>query len=187
MVVQAGAAEEMLAHDPAKAVEPLAAIRQTGKNALGEMRRLLGVLRADPDSPTLAPQPGLGDLPELVEQMRGAGLDVRLGPLDELPSLPPGPDLVAYRIVQEALTNTLKHAGKVESAIAVEVRGQRLAIDVSDTGTAARPNGSAGHGLIGMRERLRVHGGELDAGPQPGGGFLVVARLPLEPEKAGVP
>jgi signal transduction histidine kinase len=186
MVVQAGAAEELLASDPARASEPLAAIRQTGKGALNEMRRLLGVLRTDDDGLALSPQPGLGDLPRLVEQMRAAGLDARLAGNDELPQLPPGPDLVAYRVVQEALTNVLKHAGKVSVEVRVGLASGVLDLEVTDHGAGARPKRGRpnGHGLIGMRERAALYGGSVSAGPVNGGGWRVHARLPVDAEPA---
>jgi signal transduction histidine kinase len=184
IVVQAGAAELMLAQDPQRAAEPLASIRQTGKGALGEMRRLLGVLRTDPDGLALSPQPGVGGLPGLVEQMRDAGLDVRLSPLNELPELPPGPDLVTFRVVQEALTNTLKHAGKVRADVALRAADDVLEIDISDCGRTARRNGAGGHGLIGMRERVALYGGSVSAGPLPSGGWRVHAKLPLQTDSS---
>jgi signal transduction histidine kinase len=177
MVVQAGAAEEVLAHDPQSAAEPLAAIRQTGKNALLEMRRLLGVLKTDADGLALTPQPGLGDLGDLVEQMRAAGVDVRLEVDDDLPALTPGADLAAYRVVQEALTNVLKHAGKVPADVRVGYAEGSIDIDVVNGGGSGDPPNGRGHGLIGMRERVALYGGSVAAGPADGGGWRVHARL----------
>ena len=183
MVVQAGAAEEVLAVDPERAAEPLRAIRSTGKNALGEMRRLLGVLRID-DKPSFEPQPGLGNLPELVAQMRSVGLDVELETSATLPALAPGPDLIAYRIVQEALTNTLKHAGTVPARVALSADDRVLVLDIADEGDRAAANGDPGHGLIGMRERVALYGGSVSAGPRSDApyGWRVHAELPLEPD-----
>jgi signal transduction histidine kinase len=183
MVVQAGAAEQVLAHDPERAAEPLAAIRHTGKGALLEMRRLLGVLRTDADGLALAPQPGVRDLPQLVEQMRAAGLDATLTVERVAPPLAIGADLAAYRIVQEALTNVLKHAGKVAVDVHVRVADGMLDIDVTDRGgpPRSRANG-AGHGLVGMHERAALYGGSVTAGPTDASGWRVRARLPVAPE-----
>jgi signal transduction histidine kinase len=183
MVVQAGAAEEVLARDPQAASEPLAAIRRTGKGALVEMRRLLGVLRTDAEGLALAPQPGVRDLPRLVEQMRAAGLDAQLALAPGLPELSPGPDLTAYRVVQEALTNALKHAGKVRADVRVGYADGAVEIDVTNpsTAAAAQTSQNGGHGLIGMRERAAIYGGVVDAGPVEGG-WRVRARLPVSAE-----
>jgi signal transduction histidine kinase len=185
MVVQAGAAEQMLAGDPARAAEPLASIRRTGKEALAEMRRLLGVLRADDDGLAFSPQPRVGDIPRLVDQMRAAGLDTKLVMRDDFPELSPGADLAGYRVVQEALTNVLKHAGKVRAEVRVALQDGVLEIEVVDGGGPARRNGdSPGHGLEGMRERMSLYGGSVTAGPAPGGGWCVQARLPVDVEAA---
>jgi signal transduction histidine kinase len=142
------------------------------------MRRLLGVLRTDPDGLALAPQPGLGDLPQLIEQMSAAGLDVHLAIDGELPAVPPGPDLAAYRIVQEALTNVLKHAGEVRTDVRVGYAGGMLDIEVTDRGGLRERSGDGrGHGLVGMRERAALYGGEATAGPTDIGGWRVHARL----------
>jgi signal transduction histidine kinase len=181
MVVQAGAAEEVLAANPEAAAEPLAAIRRTGKSALVEMRRLLGVLKTDSDGLALVPQPGLHDLARVVEQVRAAGVDAHLTVDDELPDLAPGPDLAVYRVVQEALTNVLKHAGKVRADVRLAYADGVIDIDIVDRGTVPRPaaNG-AGHGLIGMRERAALYGGTVSAGPVDGGGWRVHARLSVD-------
>ena len=183
MVVQAGAAQQMLERDPPRAAESLTSIRQTGKGALNEMRRLLGVLRTDVDGLAFSPQPGVKELPALVERMRAAGLDAHLAVEPDLPELPPGADLAAYRVVQEALTNVLKHAGKVRADVSLQVTDASLDIEVSDRGGAPSPNGQ-GHGLIGMRERLALYGGSVSAGPGPRGGWRVHATMPLD---AGAP
>ena len=182
MVVQAGAAEALLAHDPAAAGDPLAAIRRTGKDALLEMRRLLGVLKTDSDGLALAPQPGLDELPGLVDRMRHAGLDVRARLQPDLPRLSAGADLAAYRVVQEALTNTLKHAGGVPVNVRVELDRGVLEIVVVDHGEERPDPDGAGHGLIGMRERLALYGGSVSAGPAEGGGWRVHAHMPIEQE-----
>ena len=183
MVVQAEAAEAMLDADPERARRPLAAVQQTGRGALTELRRMLGVLREMADEgPALAPQPGLAGLDALVAQVRDAGLPVRVRVEGEPRPLPPGIDLSAYRIVQEGLTNALKHAGPASAEVAGALRGARdRPGGAATTGAAAaRPPTAAGTGCIGMRERVALYGGELTAGPRPGGGFAVVARLPLE-------
>jgi signal transduction histidine kinase len=183
MVVQAGAAEEVLARDPQAASEPLSAIRQTGKGALMEMRRLLGVLKTDADGLALAPQPGLADLPQLVEQMRAAGVDTHLSIERALPAVSPGADLAAYRVVQEALTNVLKHAGKVRADVRVGYADGMIDIEVTDGGAAhGRTANGRGHGLVGMRERATLYGGEVTAGPAESGGWRVHVRLALEAE-----
>jgi signal transduction histidine kinase len=180
MVVQAGAAAQVLDAEPTRAREPLEQIRATGKAALGEMRHLLGVLRTDDDGLALSPQPGVHDLPALVEQMRATGLQAELQMPADLPQLSPGCDLAAYRIVQEALTNTLKHAGPVAATVRVACVGGALDVEVRDNGSAPPASSSGGHGLIGMRERARLYGGDVQSGRCPDGGWSVVARLPID-------
>jgi signal transduction histidine kinase len=144
------------------------------------MRRLLGVLRHEGNERPLTPQPGLGQLDGLLGTMRGAGLPVDLIVEGELRDLPQGLDLSAYRVVQEALTNVLKHAGATRATVAIDYRDQALEIEVRDDGrggSAARDG--LGQGLIGMRERVAVYGGTLDCGPRRGGGFTVRARFPV--------
>ena len=179
MTVQAGAAEEMLKHDPERALEPVRAVQETGRQALVEMKRLVGMLREDDDEIGLAPQPGLADLDRLVRQVRDAGLPVDVRIEGEPRTLPLGVDLSAYRVVQEALTNALKHAGRAHATVTIRYGRSDVAIDVTDDGSGgARTPG--GHGLIGMRERIGVFGGTFSAGPRSNGGFAVSARLPLE-------
>jgi signal transduction histidine kinase len=184
MVVQAGAAQQMLETDPPRASESLTSIRQTGKDALSEMRRLLGVLRTDSDGLAFSPQPGVRELAALLERMRAAGLDAQLVVETELQGLSPGADLAAYRVVQEALTNTLKHAGKVPTEVSLKVADGILDIRVEDRGDRRTANGApGGHGLIGMRERLALYGGSVNAGPGPDGGWRVHARMPIDAER----
>jgi len=181
MTVQAGAARMMLGRDPQRAVAPLLAVEETGRQALGELRRLLAILRADLDDHGLGPQPGIDDLPALVETVRDTGLSVELVLEGAVRPLAPGLGLAAYRIVQEALTNTLKHAGA--HGVVVTVRyAERLTIEVRDDGVgpAGGPDGRTGHGLAGMRERAQIYGGVLTTGPQPDGGYAVRATLPIE-------
>ena len=186
MVVQAQGAQRMLDRDPERAREALAAIERTGRTALGEMRRSLGVLRRPAgDAPApLEPQPGLDGLGALVEQARRSGLAVELVTEGEPAPLPSGVDLSAYRIVQEALTNTLKHAGPVHTRVTVTYRGEQLELEISDdggTGPGDPAGDEGGQGLVGMRERVALYGGHLHAAPRPEGGFVVRASLPIAP------
>jgi signal transduction histidine kinase len=186
MTVQAGAAKAVAAEDPEAALRAMGAVEEAGRQALAELRHLLGVLRPEADPDGLGPQPGLADLPRLVEQVRGAGLDVSLATDGVSGELPARVDLFAYRIVQEALTNVLKHAGpgaRTEVRLGTDRRG--IVVEVLDDGQGATVMpGSGGHGIIGMRERARLLGGTLEARPRPGGGFQVVAHLPTGGEPA---
>jgi signal transduction histidine kinase len=183
MVVQAEAGPVAVATEPARAAGAFEAIAATGRQALVEMRRLLGVLRGDGDqAPSLAPQPGLAEVPSLVEQVGRAGLRVELVVEGAEEPLPAGVDLSAYRIVQEALTNAVKHAGPGRARVLVRYGEDDLRLRVVDEGRAggpAPPDGRAGVGLVGMRERVHLFGGEFHAGPGPDGGFTVDARLPI--------
>lgn len=179
MVVQAGAASRVVAEHPDQAAEALGAIERTGRESLGEMRRLLGVLRepGEDDRPGLSPQPGIADLTTLVDTFRDTDLAVDLDVTldDELTS---GLQLSVYRIVQEALTNALRHAGPSRANVAVSRVGDVVEVRVDDDGRGASASSDgAGHGLAGMRERAALYGGSVDAGARPGGGFSVVARL----------
>ena len=182
MVVQASAGEDVFDTDPARARESLSAVASTGRAALTELRRLLGVIRAEEDQAGYAPQPGIQYLNELVAQIRETGLTVSLSVLGEPRELPEGVGLCAYRIVQEALTNTLKHADASEAQVSVRYVADAIELQVTDDGRGAPlVNGdTTGHGLIGMRERVALFGGELWVGPRVGRGFEVSARLPLE-------
>jgi signal transduction histidine kinase len=177
MTIQAGAARLLLDEDPSRAREPLVAVEETGHQALGEMRRLLGVLRGTGDEATLAPQPGMRGLDELVGNVRAAGLPVDVELEGPARPLAPALDLTAYRIVQEALTNVLRHAGAARARVRVRYLADAVELDVTNTGHVAtvRPGG---HGLVGMRQRVDLYGGELEAGPHPGGGYAVHVRLP---------
>jgi signal transduction histidine kinase len=177
MVVQAGGARRILERDPARAVEAAARIEDVGRAALTEMRRLLGVLHHGDDR---APQPTLRELDALVTRTRAAGLPVSLKIEGEPRSLPPGMDLAAYRVVQEALTNAIKHAAAASTSVTVRWKPSALELEIVDRGgTAMNGTNGSGHGLVGMEERMRLYDGSLRAGPTAGGGFEVVARLPL--------
>jgi len=183
MVVQASAARAVADRDPAAAEEALRQIETSGRTGLAEMRRLLEILKSQEGEDGRAPQPGMAQLGALVEGMGATGLPVEVEVLGDPRPLPPGVDLSAYRIVQEALTNTLKHAGGGEAHVLVRYDRDAVELEVVDEAGDSAPDAddAAGHGLIGMRERVQLFGGELDAGPRPGGGFRVWARLPAEP------
>jgi signal transduction histidine kinase len=184
MVIQAGGARRILARDPRRAIEAAELIERTGREALSEMRHLLGVLHAGEDAAALAPQPTLQQLGALVERSRAAGLPVELHTEGSARELPAGVDLAAYRVVQEALTNALKHGGgAAEVWVRYDPGELRLSVRDRGDGTPRPQVGSSGHGLVGMRERVRVFGGELRTGPRPSGGFEVAARLPLHGEE----
>jgi signal transduction histidine kinase len=191
MGVQAGAARRVLDSDGDAAREALRSVEQTARVAIGELRGLLGVLRAEPDGAVRAADepagrypssPGLGDIPELVGTARAAGLEVELGVYGEVRPVPDGVALSAYRVAQEALTNVVRHAGARTADVRVRYLAETLEIEITDDGRAGahRPDARAdrGFGLLGMRERVAVHGGELEAGPRRDGGFRVRAVLP---------
>jgi signal transduction histidine kinase len=193
MTVQAGAARRILDKDPERTREALATIEEVGRTALSEMRRIVGVLRTERDTEAtggeLSPQPGAHDIGGLVDQVRETGLSVQLWVEGELRQLSPGVDLAAFRLVQEALTNTLKHAGPQARAwVRLHYGDRQLTVEIEDNGRGvaaalsdAGDNGDGpGHGLVGMYERVALYGGELRIGPRSGGGFEVRARFPLE-------
>jgi signal transduction histidine kinase len=181
MGVQAGAARRVLATQPAKAAEALSAIESSSRQAVSEMQRLLGFLRQDRDVESLAPQPSMRQLASLIAQMRDSGLPVDLRIEGNSPALPPSVDLSAYRIVQEALTNTLKHAGAAKALVMVRYADDAGRIEVTDNGpgTETTDPERRGNGLIGMRERASLLGGWLQAEHHPGVGFSVRAYLPF--------
>ncbi len=182
IVLQAQAGRRVLGTDPAAADGALAAIESTGREGMTELRRLLDVLHVDPAADDLEPRPGLAHLSALAERVGRAGMPVTVAVDGRERPLPPGVDLSAYRIVQEALTNALRHAGRASARVGVTYRADEVEVRVSDdgTGTAVTEPGG-GHGLAGMRERVRLFGGTLEAGPTPTGGFCVRAVLPTGP------
>jgi signal transduction histidine kinase len=184
MVVQAGAERRAIGAERPATTEALATIEVTGRAALAEMRRLLGMLRRSDDDLALAPQPSLRHIDELVEQVREAGMPVDLRIEGEPRPIAPGVDLSAYRIVQEALTNALKHAGPASARVTVRYGDTALDVEIADDGEGAPAGGGHeangdGHGLVGMRERVALFGGDLATGRRRGGGYAVRARLPL--------
>jgi signal transduction histidine kinase len=187
MVVQAAAARRMIDHDTAKAKDALGSVEQTGRAALREMRRMVGMLGQVEDELLLTPQPSMDELDSLIERAREAGLQVDLEVEGERKRLESGVDLSAFRIVQEALRNTLKHAGPARASVKLRYGENDVEVDVSDNGRgvrAATENGAVtGQGLVGMRERVAMLGGEIEAGYRKDGGFGVHARLPLEREE----
>jgi signal transduction histidine kinase len=180
MVVQAGAERRVLDAESGTTGEVLETIERIGRGALTEMRRLVGMLRSGDGEP-LAPQPGLDDLPTLVSQVADAGLPVELHVEGARRELPVGIELSAYRIVQEALTNALKHAGEARASVLVRYGVDSLELEIVDDGVGDQQASVArgGHGLVGMRERVALYGGRLDAGRSQGGGFAVRVLLPV--------
>jgi signal transduction histidine kinase len=197
MIVQAGAARQVLAESPGEARAAMLAVEASGRAAMTELRHLLGLLSpayppgADAAVPgkappaELEPQPGLAQLPALVDRLTAAGLpiDLRVGELPQ--DLSPGLDLAVFRVIQEALTNVIKHAGKPPTTVSLSCADGRLTVEVADTGRpilAAAPEVPAGarRGLVGLRERIALYGGVLDAGPRSGGGWIVRARFPVD-------
>jgi signal transduction histidine kinase len=188
IAVQSGVGAHVASTQPEEAAKALSAIEATSRAALEELRRLLGVLRQDSEPQgDLTPVPGLADLDSLLAEVAKAGLGVRLRVEGTPWQLPAGVDLSAYRIVQEALTNVVKHAGPARAQVTVGYRDQEVTLEVTDDGRgvgalAGDGRAGVGHGLIGMRERVAAFNGDLEAGPRPGGGFRVAARLPLAVE-----
>jgi signal transduction histidine kinase len=192
MVVQAGAARRVLDRSPQESIDALRTVESTGRETLEELRRLLGVLRPS-GQPELQPAPQVRDLATLAERARAAGLKVDLRVSGDPAALPAATNLTLYRIVQEALTNSLRHAGESHASVQVRCEPGEVIVDVRDTGPpaggprsrtarGAKPAAlvpGEGFGLVGMRERVELHGGELHTGPAPGGGFRVHARIPL--------
>jgi signal transduction histidine kinase len=179
MTVQASAVRRLLEPDQEQVGEALEVVEQTGREALAEMRRMVGVLRHAEEAPALAPQPSLGEIERLVQHARDRGLPVELFVEGDPVDLPTGIDLTAYRLVQEGLTNAIKHARAQQAEVVIRYEDGHVELTVSDDGSGGGDGGGSGHGLVGMRERVTVYGGELEAGPRPEGGFRLRARLPV--------
>jgi signal transduction histidine kinase len=186
VVVQSVAAQGLLDVAPERVRGSLEAIERSGRDALDELRRLLGFLREDGLGLALAPQPTLDGLESLLRAVREAGLDVALRIEGDRPALPSGLELAAYRIVQEALTNALKHAGPASATVTLRYESDAVSVEVVDDGGGRFADGASGggHGLVGMQERALLYGGAVDAGRRPEGGFRVRARLPLQRDEA---
>jgi signal transduction histidine kinase len=181
MVLQVGVVRHRLRDRPTEH-DVLLGVERIGRQASDELRRILGILRPGDEADLRAPQPSLSRLEELLDQVRAAGLRVRVE-REDVAALPPGLDVSSYRLVQEALTNVLRHAGPTDVVLRLTSAGGVLLLEVEDAGPrpgfVPRQGEGSGHGLLGMRERVAVYGGDLEAGPRPGGGFAVRARLPL--------
>ena len=181
MVVQSSGVRRLLREDQHRERDALLSVEQIGRQALTEMRRMLGVMRPAEDSPAaLAPQPGLQHLDHLIAQVVEAGLPVTLRVEGERTPLPPGVDLSAYRIVQEGLTNALKHAPGSHAEVIIRFLENKVNLEIADDGTEIGVEDGLGQGLVGMRERVALYGGTLEAGPREGGGYVLRAELPVE-------
>jgi len=179
MGVQAGAARRVMARRPDQAEEALSSIEASSRQAVVELHRLLGFLRREGQEDARAPQPDLAQLPELIAQASQGELAVDLSVEGEPRPLPGTLELSVYRVIQEALTNALKHSGGTAATVRVSYEAATLEVEVADDGRGGIPADGGGHGLIGMRERVRLHGGHLRTGPAPAGGFMVHASFPL--------
>jgi signal transduction histidine kinase len=182
ITVQTQAVRHRLPPERRRDIEDLAAVEATARQAMVELRRLFGVLRSSEDRPPLTPQPGLDQLPRLIERTRSAGLTVEVDVIGEPVALPPGLDLTAYRIIQESLTNAIRHAGPACARVRLSYLASRLEIQVKDNGSGRSADTVDGHGLIGMQERVAMYGGTLTAEDTQGGGFAVTATIPLGAE-----
>jgi signal transduction histidine kinase len=181
MVLQVGAVRHNLPEGQAEDGEALKGVERAGRTALAEMRRLLSAMRAEGEEAELIPQPGLDGLDSLVAEIGRAGLPVRLHVEGDAQTLPRAIELSAYRIVQEGLTNALKHAGATKADVVVRYEPHALQLEVRDDGTGSTTSDGLGHGLVGIRERVKIYGGEMSAGAANGGGFVLSTRLPLTP------
>jgi signal transduction histidine kinase len=179
MTVQAGAVRRLLHPDQERERLALETIEATGREALTEMRRLVGLLRDQSATPDFAPQPSMGSLDVLLGTVREAGLPVDLVVEGTPVELPPGVDLAAYRVIQEALTNALKYAGPARACVTVRWKRGELELEVANDGTSEPGGDGGGHGLVGLRERVSLVGGSIESGPREAGGFAVTAHLPL--------
>lgn len=180
ITVQSQAVRRRLPPEQRRDIEDLRVVEATARQAMAELRRLFGVLRSPGDRAPLTPQPGLDQLPRLVERTRAAGLAVEVDLQGEPFNLPPGLDLTAYRIIQESLTNAIKHAGPATARVRLCFSSTRLEIRVQDDGRGRRVDAIDGHGLVGMEERVAMYGGTLTAAGDAGGGFTVIATIPLD-------
>lgn len=178
MTVQAGAVRRLLQPGQERERLALEAIESTGREALTEMRRLVGLLRRQGAMPDFSPQPSMRSVDVLVGTIREAGLPVDLEFEGEPTELAPGVDLAAYRVIQEALTNALKYAGPAQAWVTVRWREDEIEVEIANDGRSEAAGDGTGHGLVGLRERVALVGGTIDSGPRPGGGFVVTARLP---------
>ena len=183
MVLQVGAVRHKLPEALAEDSDALRGVEQVGRTALAEMRGLLAAMRRDGEEAELIPQPGLDSLDALLEEIGRAGLPVQLHVDGEPAALPRGIDLSAYRIVQEGLTNALKHARASNAEVTVRYRPDELQIEVRDNGEASSTSNALGHGLVGVRERVKIYGGEMSAGTANGSGFILSTRLPLSTDR----
>jgi signal transduction histidine kinase len=183
MVVQADAAQDLIHSQPGQAARAMTEVAEAGRRALAETGRLLHLIRDD-DELGLAPQPRIGDLPELVRQFRESGLEVALDMQGAADDLPPGVELSIYRIVQEGLTNALKHGADGQAQVRLQHRAEEIVVEVrNECSSTGPPPSSGGYGLVGMRERVSVFGGTLRAGPTPEGGFSLWASLPTREDR----
>ena len=180
MTVQAGAVRRLLRPEQERERQALQAVEATGREALTEMRRLVGLLREQGTMPEFAPQPSMRTVDVLVGTVREAGLPVELEVEGEPQELPPGIDLSAYRVIQEALTNALKYAGPAQAWVTIRWHTGELELEIANDGRSEPGgDGEGGHGLAGLRERVALVGGDVTSGPRAGGGYVVTARLPL--------
>ena len=180
MIVQAGAARRVVDSDADAAKAAIARIEATGRDGMNEMRRLIRILTSERDGPEHTPQPGLGQLDALVDTVRGAGVPVEVVTEGTPRELPSGLDLIAFRVVQEALTNVIKHAGRANARVLLRWTEDALDLEVADDGRGASAPASPGHGLLGMSERTALYGGSLETLPRPGGGFVLRVHLPFD-------
>jgi signal transduction histidine kinase len=180
MVLQVGAVRHNLPETLGEDKQALKGVEGAGRSALAEMRRLLGAMRSNGESPDLAPRPGLDNLDRLLDEVQRAGLPVRLRVDGDPFPLPSTLDLSAYRVVQEGLTNALKHADASGADVLVRYGSDDLRIEVRDDGRSVSPGDGTGHGLVGVRERVKIYGGEMTAGAASGGGFVLSTRFPLD-------
>ena len=178
MTVQAGAVRRLLQPGQERERLALEAIESTGREALTEMRRLVGLLRRQGTVPDFSPQPSMRAVDVLVGTIREAGLPVELAVEGEPRELAPGVDLAAYRVIQEALTNALKYAGPARAWVTVRWREDEIEVEIANDGSSEAAGDGTGHGLVGLRERVALVGGTIESGPRAGGGFVVTARLP---------